>query len=60
MESYPCLKGGSLDFLRGKLGGLCIILQKYEGGSHKASLHKNDFFQPTLPPPNVLKDQSHI
>mgnify|MGYP006973395242 CR=1 FL=1 len=50
MESYPCLKGGSLDFLRGKLGGLCIILQKYEGGSHKVSLQKNDFFQPNLPP----------
>ena len=23
-----------------KLGGPCIILQKYEGGSHKTSLHK--------------------
>ena len=38
------------------MGGPCIILQKYEGGSHKTSLRKNEFFQPTPPP--VLYDQS--
>ena len=34
------------------MGGPCIILQKYEGGSHKTSLRKNEFFQPT--PPGTL------
>ena len=26
-----------------KLGEPCITLQKYEGGSHKTSLYKNEF-----------------
>ena len=37
-------EGGSFHFLREKLGGPYIIQQKYEGRSHKISLHKNEFF----------------
>lgn len=50
MDSYPCLKGVSLDFLQGKLGGLCIILQKYEGGSIKLVFTKMIFSNPPCPP----------